>query len=80
MKKLILKAPEVRLKKNASFSISMAFVVIHIGAIINNVIAKIIAMRDDRRSANLFFGLSFSLGIAISADHCNVSIPIFIDS
>ena len=80
IKKVIRKKPEAILNNTASFSTSNKLVVSHIGAIMNSEIAKTIANNDERRSANLFFGLFDSVGIAISADHWRVSIPIFIDS
>ena len=79
-KKVILNPPDAKLKATASRSTSNNFVVIHIGAIINKVIANPIANSDDKNSTNLFGSLFFSSGIAMSADHCNVCIPIFIAS
>ena len=64
----------------ASFSTVNKFVVNHIGAIINNEIASAIAKSEEKKSDILLLGLFFSSGMAISADQCYVSIPIFIDS
>ena len=66
---MILNPPETKLNATASLSKSNIFVVIHIGAIINNVMASAIANKEDKNSINLFGFLLSSSGKAISADH-----------
>ena len=79
-KKVIRNPPDTILKAIASRSTSNNVVVIHMGAIINKLMANPIAKIVDRNSMIGLGFLSFSSGMVISADHCKVAIPIFIAS
>ena len=80
MKKVIRNNPETKLNANASFSISINQVVKAKGAIRNIPTANKIANKVVKKFASLPGCFSASSGMAISADHCKVFIPIFMDS
>ena len=87
MKNAILKPPDTRLNQNASFSKSITFVVIHIGAIINRKTAKDIAniVCDEMHLKNVeyeftepgIYNLLYTATIEGSNDNCEYLIILF---